>query len=62
MATGFGGEISIGPRGFLRTLVDILDKSQMYDNYVPVEQFVFNDEIRTMAETVENTAAHIVNF
>jgi hypothetical protein len=34
----------------------------MYDNYVPVEQFVFNDEIRTMAETVENTAAHIVNF
>jgi len=62
MATGFGGEISIGPRGFLRTLVDILDKSQMYDNYVPVEQFVFNDEIRTMAETVENTTAHIINF
>lgn len=62
MATGFGVEISIGPRGFLRTLVDILDKSQMYDNYLPEEQFIFNEEIRTMAENVENMTAHIVNF
>lgn len=62
MTTGFGGEISIGPRGFLRTLVDVLDKSQMYDDYIPEEQFEFNDEVRTMAETVENTTAHIVNF
>ncbi len=55
-------KLVLGQEVFLRTLVDILDKSQMYDNYVPVEQFVFNDEIRIMAETVENTAAHIVNF
>lgn len=62
MATGFGGEINISPRGFLRTLVDILDKSEMYDNYKPEEKFVFNDEVRTMVENIENTTAHIVNF
>jgi adenosylhomocysteinase len=62
MTSGFGGEINIGPRGFLRTFVDILDKSQMYDNYRPQEQFEFNEEIRTMVETVENETAHIVNF
>lgn len=62
MITGFGGEITIGPRGFLRTLVDILDKSQTHDGYIPEEQFEFNNEIRTIAENVENTTAHIVNF
>lgn len=62
MANGFGGEINISPRGFLRKLVDILDKSQMYDNYIPEEQFNFNDEVRNMIETTEKTEAHIVNF
>lgn len=62
MTSGFGGEINIGPRGFLRTFVDILDKSQMYDDYRPQEKFEFNEEIRTMVETIENETAHIVNF
>lgn len=62
MTSGFGGEINIGPRGFLRIFVDILDKSQMYDDYRPQEQFEFNEEIRTMVETIENETAHIVNF
>lgn len=62
MTLGFGGEINIGPRGFLRTLIDILDKSQMYDDYIPSEQFEFNEEVKTMFETVESETAHIVNF
>ena len=62
MTLGFGGEISIGPRGFLRTFIDILDKSQMYDEYIPSEQFEFNEEVKNMFETVENETAHIVNF
>lgn len=62
MTSAFGGEISIGPRGFLRTFVDILDKSQMYDDYKPEKQFEFNEDIKTMVEAVENETAHIVNF
>ena len=62
MTTGFGGEITIGPRGFLRTLVDILDKSQMHDEYQPEKHFKFDDKIRSIAESIENTTAHIVNF
>lgn len=62
MTSGFGGEISVGPRGFLRTYVDVLDKSQMYDEYTPKEQFEFNEEVRNMVENIENQTAHIVNF
>jgi len=62
MTNGFGGELNISPRGFLRTFVDVLDKSQMYDDYKPEEQFVFNEEVRIMVEDVENSTAHIVNF
>lgn len=62
MTSGFGGDITIGPRGFLRTFVDIMDKTQMYDEYKPEEQFQFNEEIRSMVETTENEVAHIVNF
>lgn len=62
MTNGFGGEINISPRGFLRKLIDILDKSQMYDNYIPEEKFNFDDEVRNMVEVTENTKAHIVNF
>lgn len=62
MTNGFGGEINISPRGFLRKLVDILDKSQMYDNYMPEEQFNFDDEVRNMVEATEKIEAHIVNF
>lgn len=62
MTNGFGGEINISPRGFLRKLIDILDKSQMYDNYIPEEEFNFDDEVRNMVEVTEKTEAHIVNF
>lgn len=62
MTNGFGGEINISPRGFLRKLVDILDKSQMYDNYMPEEQFNFDEEVRNMVEATEKIEAHIVNF
>lgn len=62
MTNGFGGEINISPRGFLRKFVDILDKSQMYDDYIPEEQFNFDDEVRNMVEVTEKIEAHIVNF
>ncbi|WP_353892470.1 BREX system ATP-binding protein BrxD [Proteinivorax hydrogeniformans] len=62
MSQGFGGEINISPRSFLRKLVDILDKSEMYEDYVPEEKFVFDDEVRNMVEDTEKSTAHIVNF
>lgn len=62
MTTGFGGDLEIKPRGFLRTLIDILDKSEMYDTYIPEEQFEFNIEIRQLVEETENESAHIINF
>lgn len=62
MTSGFGGEINISPRGFLRKFVDILDKGQMYDSYIPEDQFNFDDEVRNMVEVTEKTEAHIVNF
>ncbi|MFY3791454.1 BREX system ATP-binding protein BrxD [Ureibacillus sp. MALMAid1270] len=62
MTTGFGGEIAIKPRGFLRTLVDILDKSEMYETYIPDEKFEFNADVRKLVEETENESAHIINF
>lgn len=62
MITGFGGEIEVGPREFLRVFIDVLDKCQIYDDYIPEEKFEFSDEVRTMVETVKNITAHIVNF
>lgn len=62
MTTGFGGEIAIKPRGFLRTLVDILDKSEMYDSYFPEDQFEFNADVRKLVEDTESESAHIINF
>lgn len=62
MTSGFGGEIAIKPRGFLRTLVDVLDKSEMYSEYLPVEKFEFNADIRRLVEDTENESAHIINF
>lgn len=62
MTTGFGGDVEIKPRGFLRTLIDVLDKSEMYDAYIPEEQFEFNTEVRQLVEETENESAHIINF
>jgi hypothetical protein len=62
VTSGFGGEIRVGPRGYLRVYVDILDKAQMYDDYIPEEQFKFNDELINKAVEVEKETAHIVNF
>src|SRR5690625_4901848 len=62
MTTGFGGDLEIKPRGFLRTLIDILDKSEMYDTYIPEEQFELNTEIRQLVEENENESAHIIIF
>lgn len=62
MTTAFGGDIEIKPRGFLRTLVDVLDKSEMYDSYFPEDQFEFNADIRQLVEETENESAHIINF
>lgn len=62
MTMGFGGEIKIKPRGFLRTFVDILDKAQQYEDYIPENEFKFNDEIKRKIEDTESETAHIVNF
>jgi hypothetical protein len=62
MTMGFGGEIAIKPRGFLRTLVDILDKSEMYPDYLPEEKFEFNADVRQLVEDTESETAHIINF
>ena len=42
MITGFGGEIEVGPREFLRVFIDVLDKCQIYDDYIPEEKFEFS--------------------
>ncbi|MFS0876092.1 BREX system ATP-binding protein BrxD [Solibacillus isronensis] len=62
MTNGFAGEIAIKPRGFLRTLVDILDKSEMYSDYLPHKQFEFNVDVKKLVEDTENESAHIINF
>jgi P-loop Domain of unknown function (DUF2791) len=62
MTSGFGGEIEIKPRGFLRTLVDVLDKSEMFSEYLPEEKFEFNADVRRLVEDTENESAHIINF
>jgi len=39
VATGFGGSVDVAPWGFLRDLVDVLDKVDQFDDYDPATSY-----------------------
>lgn len=58
----FNKEIEISPRGYLRVLVDILDKSETYEEYWPEKEFKFDDKVKKELQETEKEEAHILNF
>lgn len=60
--TAFNKEIEISPRGYLRVLIDILDKAETYDEYWPEKEFKFDDKIKKELQETEKEEAHILNF
>ena len=58
----FNKEIEISPRGYLRLLVDILDKAETYEEYWPEKEFKFDDKIKKELSDMEKEEAHILNF
>jgi hypothetical protein len=48
-------EKALTPRGFIRVLVDILDKSEIYGDYLPSRDFTFNKEAEFIFEEAEQT-------
>jgi len=42
MTSGFGGDVGIIPRQFLRELIDVLDLVDQHDEYDPTEVYKFN--------------------
>ncbi len=58
----FNREISISPRGYLRVLIDILDKAQTYSEYIPEKEFKFDEKIMNEIMETEKETAHIMNF
>jgi len=58
----FDREISITPRGFLRMLIDILDKSETYPEYIPEKEFKFDENIIKKIINSEKEESHIMNF
>lgn len=58
----FNKEIEISPRGYLRVLVDILDKAETYEEYWPEKEFKFDDKIKKELQDTEKEEAHILNF
>jgi hypothetical protein len=56
MIDGLGKqEKALTPRGFIRVLVDILDKSEIYGDYLPSRDFTFNKEAEFIFEEAEQT-------
>jgi len=39
VSSGFGGRVEVAPRYFLRELVDVLDRVDQYEDYVPQERY-----------------------
>jgi hypothetical protein len=39
VTTGFGGEVALAPRLFLRELVDVLDRVDLHEGYLPAETY-----------------------
>jgi hypothetical protein len=39
VTSGFGGEIALAPRLFLRELVDVLDRVDIHEGFVPAESY-----------------------
>lgn len=60
--TAFGGEIEITPRSYLRIFVDILDKSQIYKDYYPEDNFEFNESIYNEVLNTEKEGGVIIEF
>lgn len=60
--TAFGGKIEITPRSYLRIFVDILDKSEMYREYYPEDNFEFNESIYNEVLDTEKEGGVIIEF
>ena len=44
----------VAPRGFIRILVDVLDKSEIHLKYEPIRDFSFTEDVENMFMEVEN--------
>ena len=49
-------------QGYLRVLIDILDKAQTYSEYIPEKEFKFDEKIMNEIMETEKETAHIMNF
>lgn len=62
ITTRFGGRVDVIPRIFLKEFVDILDKSELYDDYDPANAYSFAPDGLKGDLTAEEEAVMVVRF
>ncbi|MDX9722233.1 MAG: BREX system ATP-binding protein BrxD [Myxococcota bacterium] len=58
VTTGFGGELALAPRLFLRELVDVMDRVDQHDAYEPREHYRLDLDDETKLSPEELAAKH----
>lgn len=62
VTSSFGGRVDVIPRIFLKELVDILDKCELYPDYDPADQYTCNPESLKESLNDEEIAAIQISF
>jgi len=62
ITTRFGGRVDVIPRIFLKEFVDVLDKTELYEDYNPAEGYDFDSEHLKIELKKEEEAVMVVRF
>ena len=62
ITTRFGGRVDVIPRIFLKEFVDVLDKTELYEDYNPAEGYDFDSEHLKIELKKEEEAVMVVKF
>jgi adenosylhomocysteinase len=62
ITTRFGGRVDVIPRIFLKEFVDVLDKTELYEEYNPAEGYDFDSEHLKIELKKEEEAVMVVKF
>ncbi len=62
ITTRFGGRVDVIPRIFLKEFVDVLDKTELYEDYNPSEGYDFNSDQLKIELKKEEEAVMVVKF
>lgn len=62
ITTRFGGRVDVIPRIFMKEFVDVLDKTELYEDYNPAEGYDFDSENLKIELKKEEEAVMVVKF